>query len=222
MGLVTDTWRPYIREPDGTISRRYYELCALWHLRSALRAGNIWVRHSRRYANPDTYLIPPTEWLRWRPEVIRQTGTPSDGPTRLAEREAELAGAMTEVERLLARKDSHVRVEKDAIILSPLEADPRPASAEALAVRITERLPRVDLSEVLMEVDTWTHFSRHFVHAADATALRPAQLPHFYASLLAHACNFGVEQMAHLTYHLKNLGLKVHPLSGCHERGKLT
>ncbi len=23
-------------------------------------------------------------------------------------------------------------------------------------------------------------------------------------------------------YHLKNLGLKVHPLVGCHERGKLT
>jgi len=29
------------------------------------------------------------------------------------------------------------------------------------------------------------------------------------------------ELLAH-TYHLKNLGLKVHPLVGCHERGKLT
>ena len=27
MALVTDAWRPYIREPDGEISRRYYELC---------------------------------------------------------------------------------------------------------------------------------------------------------------------------------------------------
>ena len=65
---------------------------------------------------------------------------------------------MTEVERLMARKDSHVRVEKDEIVLSPLEAAPRPASAEALAACITERLPRVELSEVLMEVDTWTRF----------------------------------------------------------------
>src|SRR5712691_2996995 len=199
MALVTEAWRPYIREPDGTISRRYYELCTLWHLRSALRAGNIWVRHSRRYANPDTYLIPPTEWLRWRPEVIRQTGTPSDGPTRLAEREAELAGAMTEVERLLARKDSHVRVEKDAIILSPLAADNRPASAEALEDLITARLPQVELSELLIEVDTWTHFSDHFVHAAGGETLRPTLRPQLYASILAHACNFGLEQMAHST-----------------------
>ena len=29
--------------------------------------------------------------------------------------------------------------------------------------------------------------------------LRPTLLPQLYASLLAHACNFGLEQMAHLT-----------------------
>jgi hypothetical protein len=92
---------------------------------------------------------------------------------------------MAEVERLLARKDSHVRVDKNEIVLSPLEADPRPASAEALAACITEHLSRVDLSEVLMEVDTWTHFSRHFVHAADATALRPALLPIMHAMAYA-------------------------------------
>jgi hypothetical protein len=26
----------------------------LWHLRSALRSGSVWVEHSRRYADPDT------------------------------------------------------------------------------------------------------------------------------------------------------------------------
>lgn len=198
MDLVTEIWRPYIREPDGRISRRYYELCTLWQLRRALRAGNIWVAQSRRYANPDTYRIPPADWPHWRPEVIQQTGTPGDGAARLAEREAELERAMADVERLLARKDSHLRVEKDTLVLSPLEADPRPASADALATRLTERLPRVELGALLMEVDTWTHFSRHFVHAADAEPLRPRLLPHFYASVLAYACNFGVEQMAHL------------------------
>jgi hypothetical protein len=118
MGLVTDAWRPYIREQDGAISRRYYELCTLWSLRSALRAGHIWGAHSRLYANPDTYLIPPAEWPCWRPEGIRQTGIPSDGATRLTEREAELERAMADVEQLLARKDSHLRVEKDQIVLS--------------------------------------------------------------------------------------------------------
>jgi hypothetical protein len=109
--------------------------------------------------------------------VVRQTGTPRQGIERLHEREVELAIAMAQVERLLARKDSHLRIEDDRLVLAPLEANPRPVSADALAERIAERLPRVELSELLMEVDTWTHFSRHFVHAADADGLRPTLLP---------------------------------------------
>jgi len=199
MGLVTDAWRPYIREPDGTLSRRYYELCTLWHLRSALRSGAVWVEQSRRYADPDTYLISPTEWPSRRPEVIRQTGTPREGRQRLEEREAELAICMAQVERLLARQDSQLRVEDKRLVLSPLEADRRPASAEALEDLITARLPHVELSELLLEVDAWTHFSDALVHGASATPVPLTLLPHCYASVLAHACNFGLEQMAHLT-----------------------
>ncbi len=199
MALVTDAWRPYIREPDGEISRRYYELCTLWHLRSALRSGSIWVEHSRRYADPDTYLIPRAEWSSRRLEVIRQTGTPGEGLQRLVERETALEASMVQVEKLLARKDSHIRIENDEIILSPLEAENRPASAEALENLITARLPQVELSELLIEVDAWTHFSDHFVHAAGADTLRPTLLPQLYTSILAHACNFGLEQIAHST-----------------------
>src|SRR3989442_3414737 len=111
----------------------------MWHLRRALRAGNIGVAPSRRYANPDPYLIPPAEGPHWRPEDIRQTETPSDGATRLAERDAELERAIADVERLLARKDSHLRVGKDAIVVSPLETDPRSAGGDAVAARISER-----------------------------------------------------------------------------------
>ncbi len=199
MALVTEAWRPYIREPEGDISRRYYELCTLWHLRSALRSGSIWVENSRRYADPDTYLISPSEWPNRRPEVSRQTGTPGDGLKRLEEREAELDVCMGQVEKLLACKNSQVRIEDDDLILSPLEADKRPASAEALEDLITARLPRVELSDLLIEVDAWTHFSNHCVHAAGADTLRPTLLPHLYASILAHACNFGLEQMAQNT-----------------------
>ena len=41
-------WRPYVLAPDGRIDRHYYELCTLWELRGALRAGNVWVPQSRR------------------------------------------------------------------------------------------------------------------------------------------------------------------------------
>jgi hypothetical protein len=74
-------------------------------------SGSVWVEHSRRYANPDTYLIPPAAWPGRRLGVIRQTGTPGEGLQRLVERETELEARMAQVAQLLARKDSHVRIE---------------------------------------------------------------------------------------------------------------
>jgi hypothetical protein len=50
LGFMTEKWRPYIVGSDGQISRRYWELCLLSALRDALRAGDVWVAGSRRYA----------------------------------------------------------------------------------------------------------------------------------------------------------------------------
>lgn len=131
MTLVTEPWRPYIREPGGALSRRYDELCTLWQLRSALRAGDVWVAHSRRYADPATSLIPAMAWPHRRPEVIRHTGTPGEGEPRLQEREAELDSWLAQGDRLLARKDSDLRVEDKRLVLTPFDAEARPASAAA-------------------------------------------------------------------------------------------
>jgi hypothetical protein len=171
----------------------------LWQLRSALRAGDIWVAHSRRYAAPATYRMPPTAWPHRRAEVIRQTGTPGEAEPRLQEREAELEHWLAQGHRLLARKDSDLRVEDKRLVLTPFDAEPRPARAAALAEQITARLPRVDLSDLLMEVDTWTHFSTYLVHAANSEPRQPALLPYLYAGLVAQAWNFGLDQMAHST-----------------------
>jgi hypothetical protein len=37
--FIPTTWHPYVVDQSGRINRRDYELCALWELRAALRAG---------------------------------------------------------------------------------------------------------------------------------------------------------------------------------------
>lgn len=60
--FITDVWRDYVVEHNGTLNRRYYELAVLWELRQALRSGDVFVSHARRYADPNTYLIPRQHW----------------------------------------------------------------------------------------------------------------------------------------------------------------
>ncbi len=56
--FVPTRWRPYVVDREGQIDRRYFELCTLWELRGALRAGDVRLENSRRFADPETFLIP--------------------------------------------------------------------------------------------------------------------------------------------------------------------
>jgi len=56
--FVPARWRPYVTDnPDPMKRRHYFELCVLWELQGALRVGDVWLEGSRRYADPETYLI---------------------------------------------------------------------------------------------------------------------------------------------------------------------
>ncbi len=59
-------------------------------------------------------------------------------------------------------------------------------------------LPLVELTDLLVEVDSWTHFSRHLEHAGGSEPRTKEQVTHLYAAILAQACNLGVAAMAQL------------------------
>src|SRR3989454_12290882 len=181
-------------------SRHYYELCTLWELRGALRAGDVWVASSRRYANPETYLIPKARWAMLRPEVCQQLQAPEDGAIRLARGGGELTEVLPRVERLLARRGQTgtLRMEKGRIVVPPLDAEERPERIRRLEDDVASRLPLIDLPELLIEVDQWTGFSHHLRHLNIREPRRPDFLPVLYAALLAQGCNFGFARMAQM------------------------
>jgi hypothetical protein len=107
-------------------SENYFELCVLWELRGALRAGDLWLEGSRRYADPETYLISRETWPVLRAEVCREIQAPEDGTGRLCERADELSGLLDRVEALMAQ-GGDVRMEGDDLVVSPLDAAGRRA-----------------------------------------------------------------------------------------------
>ena len=64
---------------------------------------------------------------------------------------------------------------------------------------IDERLPFVELSELLIEVDGWTHFSDDFEHAGGTEPRSRELRSHLYAAVLAQACNLGPTRMARIS-----------------------
>jgi len=209
--FVPEQWKPYVVNNDGSINTRYYELCALWELREAIRACNVWIENSRKHANWDSYFIPLKKWQEIKSEVCSLIGVPEDGGKRLKEREKELKKLIVRVNKLLSQEDNEaeIRLEKGKIIVSPLEADERPESVSDLETEISKRLPKVDITEVIIEVDRWTKFSDSFVHVAGSESRTKELLTHIYASVLAQTCNFGLDQMEN------NTGIPYRKLAWC-------
>ena len=199
LDFVPAKWLPYVTHVhNDTDGRHYYELCALWQLQAGLRAGNVWLENSRRYADPDSYLLPVEQWPQQRSEACRQMQVDQDGKEQLRVRQTQLQDRLAQLAETLPQTDA-VRLVDGELTVSRLPADPRSQSAKELAELIAQRLPLVQLPELLMEVDRWTHFTRHFEHAGGQTSHPPDLETLLYASILAQGCNFGLERIAQMT-----------------------
>lgn len=100
--FVNSKWEPYVYNANGTLNRKYYELCVLWELRGAIRGSNIWVEGSRRYAPLTSFLIETTRWQDSKTEVYELLSLPQNGAERLQELEHQIVTNLQRVEKFLA------------------------------------------------------------------------------------------------------------------------
>ena len=194
--FISPKWGKYIFDEKGEIVRRYYEMCLLWQLRRALRSGDIWLENSRRYANPESYLIPKDKWLSLRSEVCQMLQLPQTGKERLQQQQEALDYQLEKLHQTIQDNDQ-VRLDANGeLIISPLRAEDLPKSSQTLQKLVSKRLPRIDLSELLMEIDKLTGFSYALTHA-DGNVSRPEETrKYLYAAILAQATNLGLSRMA--------------------------
>lgn len=196
--FIPSKWLPYVIDEESRFNRRYYELCLLWQMREALRAGNLWIEGSRRYTNPESYLIPPEKWNELRLEACSQMKVPVKPLERLIEKENDFRRAAVALEGNLTGHGA-VRIENGALIVTPLEAEDRSEAGDFLEEVVLDRLPEINLPELLIEVDGWTNFSGAFTHAGGGESRKPDLLPTLYAGILAQSGNFGLTQMARMS-----------------------
>jgi hypothetical protein len=69
-----------------------------------------------------------------------------------------------------------------------------PDAAEALMLQTYSLLPHLKITELLLEVDSWTGFTRHFTHLKSGAVAADQHL--LLTTMLADALNLGLSKMA--------------------------
>lgn len=191
--FIKARWKPLVIQDQG-IDRRFYEICALSELKNLLRSGDIWVKGSRQFRDFEDYLLPQDRFGQ-----MKSNGTlPVAVDTRC---DKYLAARLLHVEQQLAavNKLAKANALPDAIITDTgLKITPQdtvvPESAQALIDITSGILPRIKITELLLDVDDWTGFTRHFVHLK--TGEVPQDRTLLLSAILADAINLGLSKMA--------------------------
>lgn len=192
--FVRKRWKNLVRTEDG-LDRRFYELCVLSELKNSLRSGDIWVQGSCQFKDFEDYLLPPPRFAVQRDQRELGLAVDTDCDRFLETRLAVLQEQLAAVERLAAANElpDAAITSSGRIKITPLD-NAVPDEAAALMQQAYSLLPHLKITELLLEVDGWTGFSRHFKHLKSGAAAEDQHL--LLTTILADAINLGLSKMA--------------------------
>jgi len=171
---------------------RLWEVAVLSHLREAFRSGDIWLAHSRRYADLKQALV-PIEAARATPRLT----VPFDPESWLADRKARLTDGLDR----LAKAARSGAIPGGSIENGVLKVDRLPAAvpeaAEALVLDLYDRLPAVRVTDLLQEVDEDIGFTDAFTNVRTGSPC--TDRIGLLTVLLAEGLNLGLSKMAEAT-----------------------
>ena len=177
------------QEPDDN---RLWEVAVLFQIREAFRSGDIWLAHSRRYADLKQALV-PIEAAKVMPRLTM----PFEPEAWLADRKERLQAGL---ERLAhAAKTGAIpggSIENGILKIDRLTGAV-PDEAEAMVLDLYDRLPAVRITDLLQEVDDDIGFTEAFTHLRTGVPCRDRI--GLLNVLLAEGLNLGLSKMAEAT-----------------------
>jgi TnpA family transposase len=191
--FIKKRWEKLIFTDTG-IDRRYYELCALSELNHALRSGDVWVQGSRQFKDFEEYLLPKTRFAALQKSNELPIAVNANCEEYLGKRLQLLEERLALVNRMARANDlPDAVITESGLKITPLDAAV-PDAAQSLIDQTAQLLPRVKITDLLMEVERWTAFTRHFTHLKSGDPVADKNL--LLTAILADAINLGLVKMA--------------------------
>lgn len=194
--FVPKRWQKHVFDDEGNINRQYYEMAALTELKNHIRSGDVWVEGSRLHKDFEEYLAPKSDW-----ELAKVEGTRLSVNTGFHQYIQErIETVNTKLQWISENTDKieGINIEKQRIHIERLQAD-TPEESRNFSLSLYNRLPRVKLTDLLMEVANWTGFGDAFTHASSNHSPKGEEKSIVMAALMAMGTNIGLTKMADAT-----------------------
>lgn len=193
--FVSNRWKKHLYEEDGTINRHYYEMAVLTELREHVRAGDVSIEGSRQYRDFEEYLFSEDTWNQEKDNTRLSVSLSFEDYIQ------ERTKSLNERLKWLStnwNKLEGVSLEKGKLSIARLEKDV-PEETKKFSAGLYQMLPRIKLTDLLMDVAHITGFHEQFIHASNNRKPDKEETVIIMAALLGMGMNIGLSKMAEAT-----------------------
>jgi TnpA family transposase len=194
--FVPSKFRAALRNADGSLDRRTWELGLALTVRDGLRSGDVFLPESRRHVSFTNLIYAPTRWTHERDLAYTELQLPQEPNDFLTQLQREFDQVAHQTEKGLVA-NAFATIREGRLHLKQRDALDLPPRLAQLRQTIEGALPRVRIENLLMQVDDWCGFTRAFRRPDE----RAPRMAHFdrtlLATLIAHGTNLGIATMAH-------------------------
>jgi len=196
--IITASWKRLVFDKHNQVTKKGYTLCFLEKLQDALRRRDIYVQNSDRWGDTREKLLQGTDWQANRIQICRSLGHPVQPDEAISKLANQLDVTYKQVAANFNANES-VRIDNSgknpSLTITNLDKLDEPPSLTLLNKQVTTLLPRVDLADLILEINAHTGFADEFTHVSESNARADNLTVSICAVLMAEACNIGLEPL---------------------------
>jgi TnpA family transposase len=196
--IISPLWKKLITNEEGKISKKGYTICFLNYFQDALKRRNIFVKKAERWGDPRMKLLSDNQWKINKKTICASLGHLDNGKEAIISLKNKLDVTYAKAASNFEENDS---IELDysgkqpSLTIRKLDKLVEPRSLRVLKENIESLIPKVDLTELLLEVHGHTNFVSLFSHISEARSRSKDITISICAVLIAEACNIGLEPL---------------------------
>jgi TnpA family transposase len=196
--FVTAAWKKQIYDENNCITKQAYTLCVLQQLQDSLRRRDIYVEHSERWSDTREKLLQGAAWQANRIQVSRSLGHSLVASEVIEKLTSQLDESYKQVAANFS-ENTTITIDNSgkntALTITNLDKLEESEALVQFKEQIAALLPKIDLTELILEIHAHTGFANEFNHVSEANS-RAADLSiSICAVLIAEACNIGLEPL---------------------------
>lgn len=178
-----------------SINRVYFEICLFSCVSKALRFEDLYVEKADKYNDSRKQLVSLEEYDAEIEKFSKQIGYSSNSGEFITSLKGLLGSTISNTDKAFPKNNS-VQIIKGKLFLHKIIRKPDPVGLISIERLITERLPELNILDVLSDTEYWLNWTSKFgpVSGLEDKLINPSE--RYITSTLCYGCNLGPNQIA--------------------------